>query len=285
MIYVYNIAGLNISLNVPYEIELMYRFKEFYIGNNEEKSDICYNFIESENRKQFKTNPIHSGVEFDVFFEDNIFYRQFKYLNSKKPNSCLVDKGDSNYTCYLYDKYTNETIQYSNVFDSLAIESTFIKHDVFILHSSFINYKGRAILFSGNSGVGKSTQANLWEMYKNADQINGDRAFIRKKNDTWYAYGSPFAGSSKIYKNECYPIKAIVMLVQAKVNKITRLTKSQALKSVIKQVTINTWNGDFYNRVIDLVDNLTDDIPIYLLECLPNEEAVDLLDEYIKENI
>ena len=285
MTYVYNIAGLNISINVPYEIKFMHRFGYFYVKNNKIKGDIDYNFIEVKNRKEFKTAPIYSCTEYNIFYEDNIFYREFRYLNNKSPNACLVDKGDNNYTCYLYNKYTNETIQYSNIFDSLALESTIIKQNVFILHSSFINYKGKAILFSGDSGVGKSTQASLWEKYRNVEQINGDRAFIRKKDGIWYAYGSPFSGSSKIYKNECYPIEAIVMLKQAKQNKVKCLNKSESFKSVITQVTINRWNGDFYNKVIDLVDELIDDIPVYLLECLPNEGAVNLLDDYIKENV
>ena len=285
MTYVYNIAGLNIFLDLPYTIKSMHRFEKFYSEDTPKEMDIYYNFIEVKNRKKFKTKPIYSCSEYNIFCEDNILYREFVYLDNKNPNACLIDKGDNNYTCYLYNKYNYEEIQYSNIFDSLALESTFIKQNVFILHSSFINYKGSAILFSGNSGIGKSTQANLWQKYKNIDIINGDRAFIRKVNNIWYAYGSPFSGSSKIYKNESYPINSIIMLKQAKENKVIPLDKKQAFRSIIRQGTINRWNSDFYNNVINLVDELTNDIPVYLLECLPNEDAVNLLEKYIKGNL
>ena len=285
MTYVYNIAGLNIFLDLPYEIKSMRRFEKFYTENRQKQSDIYYNFIEVKNRKKFRTTPIYSCSEYNIFYEDNIFYREFIYLNNEEPNACLVDRGDNNYICYLYNKYVHEEVQYSNIFDSLALESTLIKQNVFILHSSFVNYQGNSILFSGDSGVGKSTQANLWEKYKNVEVVNGDRAFIRKINNIWYAYGSPFSGSSKIYKNESYPITSIVMLKQAKENKIIRLDKKQAFRSIVRQVTINRWNSDFYNNVIDLVDELTNDITVYLLECLPNEGAVNLLEEYIKGDL
>ena len=75
------------------------------------------------------------------------------------------------------------------------------------------------------------------------------------------------------------------MLKQAKENKIIRLDKKQAFRSIVRQVTINRWNSDFYNNVIDLVDELTNDITVYLLECLPNEGAVNLLEEYIKGDL
>ncbi|WP_370839368.1 hypothetical protein [Intestinibacter bartlettii] len=35
--------------------------------------------------------------------------------------------------------------------------------------------KDKGILFSAPSGTGKSTQADLWEKYENAEIINGDR--------------------------------------------------------------------------------------------------------------
>ena len=44
-----------------------------------------------------------------------------------------------------------------------------LKYNGIILHSSFINFENKAILFSAPSGTGKSTQADLWKKYKNAE--------------------------------------------------------------------------------------------------------------------
>ena len=38
-----------------------------------------------------------------------------------------------------------------------------------------INYKNHARLFSGSSGMRKSTQADLWKNNRNVSIINGDR--------------------------------------------------------------------------------------------------------------
>ena len=48
----------------------------------------------------------------------------------------------------------------------------------------------------------------------NADILNGDRATIDISKDITNVYGSPYAGSSKIYRNESAPIKAIILLKQ-----------------------------------------------------------------------
>ena len=64
------------------------------------------------------------------------------------------------------------------------------------------------ILFSGVSGAGKTTQAELWMQWEQARQINGDRPIlVSKVIREWLGCGSPYAGSSECYINECIPIK------------------------------------------------------------------------------
>ena len=48
-----------------------------------------------------------------------------------------------------------------------------------ILHSSFIEVGGKAVLFTAPSGTGKSTQAGLWRENRGAVVINGDRSVLR----------------------------------------------------------------------------------------------------------
>lgn len=65
--------------------------------------------------------------------------------------------------------------------------------------------------------MGKSTQADLWNKYEGCEIINGDRSAITKKDGVWNAYGLPFAGSSRIYKNVKNPIRCVVVLNKRKI--------------------------------------------------------------------
>ena len=49
--------------------------------------------------------------------------------------------------------------------------------DAMVLHCSVLKVKSGVILFSGPSGIGKSTQAGLWTKYRKARVINGDRTY------------------------------------------------------------------------------------------------------------
>lgn len=57
----------------------------------------------------------------------------------------------------------------------LSLEKDLIKKKSTIFDCLYINYKNHAILFSGSSGMRKSTQADLWKNNRNVSIINGDR--------------------------------------------------------------------------------------------------------------
>ena len=40
---------------------------------------------------------------------------------------------------------------------------------------------------------------------------------------------------------------------------------------------VNTWNEEFINGISDMIMDLISKVPIYMMECLPDESAVNLL--------
>lgn len=170
-------------------------------------------------------------------------------------------------------------LQFDTVFTSLfALERRMIRQDSLILHCAYMEYQGKAILFSAPSETGKSTQAGLWERYRGSRTVNGDRALLRKIENRWTACGWPVCGSSEICHLGDTPIYAIVMLRQGKVNQAERLSPIQAFALLYAQITINQWNRDFVQQAIILLEELVAQIPVYQLTCDMTEDAVRCLE-------
>ena len=163
------------------------------------------------------------------------------------------------------------------IFAGIELEALLLRHDALLLHSAFIRWRGKAILFSAPSGTGKSTQADLWVNCRGAELLNGDRSALRKQNGSWHAFGLPFAGSSDVYIQDHAPIGAIVMLSQAKENALTRLSPVQALRRIYPEFTLHRWDPAFTDRGLNLILELLESVPVYHLACLPEESAVELL--------
>lgn len=157
-----------------------------------------------------------------------------------------------------------------------------IRHDICILHASLIACQGRGILFTAPSGTGKSTQAELWKRYRGAEILNGDRAMIRSR-DGYVAYGSPYSGSSGIYRNESAPVTAIVVLRQAPFNRVRRMTTKEAYISLLSELSLSPISRETVERQSRWLLALLGRVPVFLLECLPDEGAVNTLYDAWKE--
>lgn len=180
------------------------------------------------------------------------------------------------------DAQYSEWMQIDTVFNAmLALEKQMIAGGAMILHSAYMCYNNTAVLFSAPSETGKSTQANLWEKYRGTYTVNGDRSLLIREDDGWKAYGWPICGSSEICHNESYPIRAIVMLKQAKENKAYPLKGFQAVREVMEQITINAWDREFQMKIMDQIDLLLREVPVYRLECDISEDAVKCLEEVL----
>ena len=212
-------------------------------------------------------------------------YLRFHGAPVSEPFACCREIDDTGSSIFLSPAALADMV-YDPVFTSLfSLERRLIARDALVLHSSYIRYKGQAILFSAPSGTGKSTQAGLWERYRGAEQLNGDRSLLRKIDGVWTACGWPVCGSSKICHNVDTPIRAIVMLSQAPENRVERLGAMAAFSQLYSQITINRWDRGFQTHAMDLIETLVREIPVYHLACTISEDAVDCMDKALSNNV
>lgn len=157
----------------------------------------------------------------------------------------------------------------------ICAEQFLLRHDAFLLHSSFVGIHGQAVLFSGPSGAGKSTMADLWHTHVGADILNGDRTVIQKQEDGYTAAGSMWAGSSQIYRQETLPVAGIFLIIQAKENRVEKLG-FDAFIPLFSQTILNSWDSDFISKISTIFADFLDKVPVYRLYCRPDREAVEL---------
>lgn len=162
-----------------------------------------------------------------------------------------------------------------------SLEKKMLEKEALVLHCSYMQYQDKAILFSAPSGTGKTTQATLWEQYKGAHVVNGDKGLIMKDEGVWTAHGWPVCGSSDVCHNKNVPIRCVVMLSQEKENKIERLDQMEAFKEVYSQLTVNRWNKRSVLKTMDLLQDFIENVPFYHLGCTISKEAVETLEKVL----
>lgn len=168
-------------------------------------------------------------------------------------------------------------------FSICAFHRQLLLRDACVLHASYVDIGGEAILFTGPSGIGKSTQGQLWTRYAGAQVINGDRAVLRKQDGRWHAFGYPACGTSGICINRTLPLKAIVVLSQAKENEIGRLSAGEKVRALVSATELYPWDHEEIDMALNVAKNLAMEVPILKLCCRPDQEAVEVLKNYLEE--
>lgn len=151
--------------------------------------------------------------------------------------------------------------------------------DTVAVHTSTITYRGKNVLFLGESGTGKSTHTRLWrENIEGATLLNDDSPILRiKENGEAWIYGSPWSGKTPCYKNESYPLAGCVRLSQAPYNKIEKLRVIQAYAAIHPSCPPDfAYDKYLYGGISKTISKLIAQVPFFHLACLPNAEAAQL---------
>ena len=273
--YYFTLAGLNVLLRAPWKIEIARRLQPFLCAERENihcvitvQAEDCLYSLQGQGTWHGPEFYRHLGTTMDVFHCNHAEGEAFAVTQLKEMGeiTLLVKKG------YEHSFYTT-----AGIFNRIGFEAFLLQHQGLLLHASLIKFENKAIAFTGPSGIGKSTQADLWEKCLGAFIINGDRAALRNTTSGWQAYGSPYAGTSDIYVNDSAPLEAIVVLEQGKENSLAPLSATQALQHIYPQLSMLRWDKAFTEKATDLCLQLIEKVPVYKLKCLPNEDAVTLL--------
>jgi hypothetical protein len=153
-----------------------------------------------------------------------------------------------------------------------------------LFHAAAVSHEGRGYMFLGPSGTGKSTHASLWQRYiAGTALVNDDNPVVRIDEDgIATVYGSPWSGKTPCYRNVSYPLSGIVVLSQAPYNKIQRLSGIYAYAALVESISGKRWDERIADGLHQTENALASSVPVWHLECLPDEAAARLCCSNVK---
>lgn len=148
-----------------------------------------------------------------------------------------------------------------------------------VLHGAAVEYQDKGFIFTGISGSGKSTQAHLWQKYRNALIINGDCPYIKLTNGSPRMYGTPFCGSSGESINRSTALHAVILVRQGSENTVTELKGQDAFLAVFANVLHSNFDAGCLDLVINNLKSVMTQIRVFELTCTIGVSAVEVLEK------
>ena len=282
MLY-YQIAGVRVGIEEIEGIPRMVNFEPFRCGPGPVDIEYAIKPYDAANPPfppEDRLELVSRDIVNRLYLGGNTLYKRIA-MQSDDPREMWFQQeiGEWNRaTVYVPDNWL-DFIGFGNAF---SFEKTLLPFGCLMLHCALIEYDGYGIAFSAPSQTGKSTQAGLWEKHKGARIINGDRAILRNMEGRIFACGSPYAGSSNLFINQQIPLRAIIMLEQAKENKIRMIPQEEGLGLFIEQTAIPLWQPELFEMGLNTLEAILNGVPMYLLSCLPDENAVECVFQCLK---
>lgn len=212
---------------------------------------------------------------------------QYTFLFPMAPGilEAHLSKDGADVRYYCCPPYTESFRQ--DLFHAIRLSFLYLAqlHDMVVLHSASLLYRGKAWLFSGHSGAGKSTHTNLWKERYNVHLINGDLNLLAMENGHPMVHGLPWCGTSGIVDTHSYPLGGVLLVKKAPQNSSAALDDSHAQLLVAQRLISPSWTEALMQKNLRLVAELAPHILICRLYCTKTPEAAETgrqaVDDYL----
>ena len=278
----YEIAEHRLLINTPnaeITAELIPSFLPFRV-DNEEKGDILFQF--SGNTQV----SIPDRAPDDVMEADGLSFHVYHHSDGGVTVCMISKKSEHRYNISADRKTVTTdltlTQPYENHFLAYFLRTAYgmasANHATIKLHASVIEKGGKALIFMGTSGTGKSTHSRLWkEFVPGCTLLNDDEPIVRVLSDqSIRVYGAPWSGSTPCYRNVSAEVAAFVRLYQSPDNKLTKLTGVNAFASLFQSTAILRSDKENRELSITTVNDILEQVAVYRLDNRPDREAVSL---------
>lgn len=214
----------------------------------------------------FEDSVIHSRFE----RKDGTFYYVMEPADPSVPTMVLRYAGGASVEA---TRASNPTMLRFSLWMSMGMMG--LPSRMLLIHASTIVHQNRAVIFLGESGTGKSTHTRLWlKNIPDAHLLNDDSPVLAIEEGRPVVYGSPWSGKTHCYHPYRFPLAAAVRLSQAPHNRIRRLNVLEAVAALQPSCPPALAQDDsFADGIMDVLSDTIAHIPVFHLECLPDDDA------------
>jgi hypothetical protein len=234
------------------------------------------------------TKISESDLSWSMYKDGETYYlASASSLTMKEPYwTARFDQRCADIKVFINDKYPIEldgkdvTINpVSYPLDQLLMMYHLAQKEGALIHAAGFDLGAQGFLFPGKSGAGKSTiTRQLIPHLRDAFFLSDDRIVVRKLNDTFCMFGTPWPGDALIAENASVKLSNILFLHHGPANRIVEIDPSKALALLLPVVSIPWYDEQVMIKILNFCENMVSSIPAYELYFKPDEEIAVFLE-------
>jgi hypothetical protein len=146
----------------------------------------------------------------------------------------------------------------------------------FLLHGASAVRNGKAFLFSGVSGAGKTTISRLAP--PDAVLLTDEISYLRSTETGYRAFGTPFAGElAKSGDNISAPVEALYFLAKGPFNRIDPIPMAEASRRLLRNILFFAEDAKLMQQVFEAACQFVTRVPAFELTFVPNQTVWEMI--------
>jgi len=146
----------------------------------------------------------------------------------------------------------------------------------FLLHSASAVRNGKAFLFAGVSGAGKTTIARLAPA--DVTLLTDEISYVRRQDAGYVAYGTPFTGElAKLGENISAPISALYLLAKGEENRTDLVSSGEAARALLANMLFFAEDEELVQSAFHTAFDFVSRIPLLRLTFVPDARVWELI--------
>ena len=282
--YFFKVAGFVFGVTVPRgtDIEKMLpSFRSFRYSKTLEKEPLFMFYVHFEDLSEkpdaeFLDESLNDMGRVRLYSFSGGYYIRISFRNDEMEHCAISDSSFRRTDAYIKkeDSYAGDVV--SSLL-RMVYSQAIIPNGGISVHASSVILDGKAYLFMGKSGTGKSTHSRLWiKSFPGCQLMNDDNPTILISNDIVMAAGTPWSGKTPCYKDVIAPVGGIVKLKQAKFNIFLTCDEFQAFINVLSGCSVIRKSVTLQNDMHRTLARVSELVTVGVMECLPDEEAANV---------
>jgi hypothetical protein len=146
-----------------------------------------------------------------------------------------------------------------------------------MLHACGVALDGKGYVFAGPSDAGKTTLARLWDHFGNATVLGDECLILRRKNNQFWVYGTPWVGEAELFSPLGVPVEQIFFIDHGQQNRVSPLSSALAVEKLLAQSILTPYDTFAVEFGLDFCLDFVSMVPAYQLGFVPDRSAIQLL--------
>ena len=146
----------------------------------------------------------------------------------------------------------------------------------FLLHAASAIRNGKAFLFAGVSGAGKTTISRLAP--PDITLLTDEISYLRKLDEGYVAFGTPFTGElAKLGENTSAPVAALYLLAKGQENRVEPVSVADAGRELLSNILFFAEDPELVHLVFQTACDFVHRVPIHRLTFVPDARVWEMI--------